>query len=539
MKKMVENGSKTLYQALWNSADILRSKMDASEYKNYLLGLVFYKYLSDRMLHYAVELLEEEATNLVSAQEKFSKAFEDEDVREDLIDALKYEYSYVIEPELTFTALVTEINNGEFQLESLAQGFRNIEQASELFENLFEDVDLYSRRLGSTPQKQNQMISSIMKELADLDLSHQGDVLGDAYEYLIGQFAASSGKKAGEFYTPQAVSELMTRIAIDGKEDQKGFTIYDPTMGSGSLMLNAKKYSNESGTIEYFGQELNTSTFNLARMNMILHGVDIANQHLQNGDTLDADWPTDEPTNFDAVLMNPPYSAKWGAEKGFLEDARFSPYGVLAPKSKADFAFLLHGYYHLKDSGVMTIVLPHGVLFRGAAEGKIRKILLENSTIDAVIGLPANIFFNTSIPTTVIVLKKNKEKRDVLFIDASQEFTKEKNQNILEEAHIERILETYRKRENVEKYAHLASFDEIQENDFNLNIPRYVDTFEEEEPISLAEVSKELFEINQSIVEAEKELFSMMQELVGTTDEAQADLEGLLNYFQKVGADNE
>lgn len=539
MKIMVENGSKTLYQALWNSADILRSKMDASEYKNYLLGLVFYKYLSDRMLHYAVELLEEEATNLVSAQEKFSKAFEDEDVREDLIDALKYEYSYVIEPKLTFTALVTEINNGEFQLESLAQGFRNIEQASELFENLFEDVDLYSRRLGSTPQKQNQMISSIMKELADLDLSHQGDVLGDAYEYLIGQFAASSGKKAGEFYTPQAVSELMTRIAIDGKENQKGFTIYDPTMGSGSLMLNAKKYSNESGTIEYFGQELNTSTFNLARMNMILHGVDIANQHLQNGDTLDADWPTDEPTNFDAVLMNPPYSAKWGAEKGFLEDARFSPYGVLAPKSKADFAFLLHGYYHLKDSGVMTIVLPHGVLFRGAAEGKIRKILLENSAIDAVIGLPANIFFNTSIPTTVIVLKKNKEKRDVLFIDASQEFTKEKNQNILEEAHIERILETYRKREDVEKYAHLASFDEIQENDFNLNIPRYVDTFEEEEPISLAEVSKELFEINQSIIEAEKELFSMMQELIGTTDEAQADLDGLLNYFQKVGVDNE
>lgn len=536
---MAENNSKTLYQALWNSADILRSKMDASDYKNYLLGLVFYKYLSDRMLHYAVELLEEEATDLISAQNKFSTAFEDEDVREDLIDALKYEYSYVIEPELTFTALVTEINNGEFQLELLAQGFRNIEQASELFENLFEDVDLYSRRLGSTPQKQNQTIAAVMKELADLDLSHQGDVLGDAYEYLIGQFAADSGKKAGEFYTPQAVSELMTRIAIDGKENQKGFTIYDPTMGSGSLMLNAKKYSNEAGTIEYFGQELNTSTYNLARMNMILHGVDIANQHLQNGDTLDADWPTDEPTNFDAVLMNPPYSAKWGAEKGFLEDARFSPYGVLAPKSKADFAFLLHGYYHLKDTGVMAIVLPHGVLFRGAAEGKIRKILLENSAIDAVIGLPANIFFNTSIPTTVIVLKKNKENRDVLFIDASQEFTKEKNQNILEESHIERILETYRKREDVEKYSHLASFDEIEENDFNLNIPRYVDTFEEEEPISLAEVSKELFEINQSIVQAEKELFSMMQELVGTTEEAQADLDGLLDYFLKAGVDNE
>lgn len=536
---MVESNSKTLYQALWNSANVMRSKMDASEYKNYLLGLVFYKYLSDRMLHQAVDLLEEKAEDLISAQAIFSQAFKDEEIREDLISELKYEYSYIIEPELTFTALITAIHNGEFQLEDLAQGFRNIEQSSELFENLFEDVDLYSRKLGSTPQKQNQMVATIMKELEDLDLSHQGDVLGDAYEYLIGQFAKDSGKKAGEFYTPQEVSELMTRIVIDGKENQKGFTIYDPTMGSGSLMLNAKKYSNEAETVEYFGQELNTSTYNLARMNMILHGVDIANQHLQNGDTLDADWPTDEPTNFEAVLMNPPYSAKWRAEKGFLEDARFSPYGVLAPKSKADFAFLLHGYYHLKDTGVMTIVLPHGVLFRGAAEGKIRQILLENSAIDAVIGLPSNIFFNTSIPTTVIVLKKNKENRDVLFIDASQEFTKEKNQNKLEENHIEKILDTYRKRENVDKYAHVASFAEIKENDFNLNIPRYVDTFEEEEPISLKEVSKELFEINQSIASAEQELFSMLQELVGTTDEAQEDLDGLLNFFQKAGGQNE
>ena len=370
-------------------------------------------------------------------------------------------------------------------------------------------------------------------------MSHQGDILGDAYEYLIGQFAESSGKKAGEFYTPQAVSTLMTRIVIEGKVDQRGFSIYDPTMGSGSLMLNAKKYSNFPGTIEYFGQELNTSTFNLARMNMILHSVDIGNQHLKNGDTLDADWPTDEPTNFDAVLMNPPYSAKWGAEKGFLDDPRFSPYGVLAPKSKADFAFLLHGYYHLKENGVMAIVLPHGVLFRGAAEGKIRKILLENSAIDCIIGLPSNIFFNTSIPTTVIILKKNKEKRDVLFIDASQEFIKQKNQNMLAPEHIEKILDTYRKRETIDKYSYLAEFEEIVENDFNLNIPRYVDTFEEEEPISLTEVSKELFEINQSIADAEKELFSMFQELVGTTDEAQADLDGLLKYFQKAGDNDE
>lgn len=252
-----------------------------------------------------------------------------------------------------------------------------------------------------------------MKELNTLDLAgHMGDILGDAYEYLIGQFASDSGKKAGEFYTPQPVAKLMTQIVLYDKENQKGFSVYDATMGSGSLLLNAKKYSKESGTISYFGQELNTSTYNLARMNMMLHGVAAENQYLHNADTLDQDWPTDEPTNFDAVLMNPPYSADWSAVKGFLQDPRFSSFGVLAPKSKADFAFLLHGYYHLKQSsGVMAIVLPHGVLFRGNAEGKIRQRLLEEGAIDTVIGMPANIFFNTSIPTTVIILKKKSHKQ--------------------------------------------------------------------------------------------------------------------------------
>lgn len=284
-------------------------------------------------------------------------------------------------------------------------------------------------------------------------------------------------------------------------------------MGSGSLLLNVKKYSQEPGTIDYFGQELNTSTYNLARMNMILHGVDTANQHLHNADTLDQDWPTEEPTNFDAVLMNPPYSAKWSAEKGFLDDPRFSMYGVLAPKSKADFAFLLHGYYHLKDTGVMAIVLPHGVLFRGNAEGKIRKILLENGAIDTVIGLPANIFFNTSIPTTVIILKKQRDKKDVLFIDASKDFEKGKNQNLLKEEHIDKILETYKERKDVDKYAHVAAYDEIVENDFNLNIPRYVDTFEEEEPINIAELGKEIIDLNKQIKEAEQSFLSMLDEL--------------------------
>lgn len=515
---MSENNSNTLYQSLWNSADILRSKMDANEYKSYLLGLVFYKYLSDKMLLKASDLLEQPTTDLNAAQANYEEAYQDEELHDDLKEAVKEDVAYIIEPKLTFTKLVAQIHKGTFQLEDLAQGFRDIEQSSETFENLFEDVDLYSKKLGATPQKQNQSIADVMKELENLDIAHKGDVLGDAYEYLIGQFAASSGKKAGEFYTPQSVSELMTRIVLHGKEDQKGFTVYDPTMGSGSLLLNVKKYSNEPGTISYFGQELNTSTFNLARMNMILHGVEIANQHLHNADTLDQDWPTDEPTNFDAVLMNPPYSAKWTADKGFLDDPRFSNYGVLAPKSKADFAFLLHGYYHLKDNGVMAIVLPHGVLFRGNTEGKIRKILLDNGAIDTVIGLPPNIFFNTSIPTTIIVLKKKRSSKDVLFIDASKEFEKGKNQNLLKPEHIEKILNTYINRKDVDKYAHVASFEEIQENDYNLNIPRYVDTFEEEEPIDIVALSKELTALNTEIKQAEESFLSMLDQLEVTED---------------------
>lgn len=529
---MAESNSKTLYQALWNCADILRSKMDANEYKSYLLGLVFYKYLSDKLLLTFAELLDEPTEDLIEAQRIFEREYTANIDDEEFIKDVYENISYIIKPELTFTYLVELMNTGEFHLEYLAQGLSDIQLSSPVFANLFEDIDLFSKKLGNTPQKQNQTISGVMKELANLDLAHSGDVLGDAYEYLIGQFASDSGKKAGEFYTPQAVSTLMTRIVLIGREDMPGFSVYDPTMGSGSLLLNAKKYSNMPGMIQYFGQELNTSTYNLARMNMILHGVPIENQHLHNADTLDQDWPTEEPTNFDAVLMNPPYSAKWSAEKGFLDDPRFFTYGVLAPKSKADFAFLLHGYYHLKDTGVMAIVLPHGVLFRGNAEGKIRKVLLENGAIDTVIGLPANIFFNTSIPTTVIILKKNRTNRDVLFIDASNEFTKGKNQNLLEEGHIQKILDTYKNREDIDKYAYVASFEEIKENDFNLNIPRYVDTFEEEEPIDIIELSKEIISINKEIEETEKEFLAMLDELQ-VTDETRDIIEATKAVFKR------
>ncbi|MEX2804697.1 type I restriction-modification system subunit M [Streptococcus sp. H31] len=526
--------SQALYQALWNSADVLRSKMDANDYKSYLLGMVFYKYLSDKMLFFVAETMEEPTEDLQEALSLYRGYYEDEETHADLVAVIKDEMSYAIAPDLTFTALVNRVNEGTFQLEDLAQGFRNIEQDDELFENLFEDIDLYSKKLGATPQKQNQTISGVMKELAALDVAgHAGDMLGDAYEYLIGQFATDSGKKAGEFYTPQPVAKLMTRIALLGREDKKGFTLYDATMGSGSLLLNAKRYSQEPNTISYFGQELNTSTYNLARMNMILHGVPIENQYLHNADTLDEDWPTTEPTNFDGVLMNPPYSAKWSADSGFLQDPRFSAFGALAPKSKADFAFLLHGYYHLKqDGGVMAIVLPHGVLFRGNAEGKIRKHLLEEGAIDTVIGLPSNIFFNTSIPTTVIILKKNRTDRDVFFIDASKEFDKGKNQNLMTDAHIEKVLEAYKNRQNIDKFAHLASFEEIKENDFNLNIPRYVDTFEEEEVAPLSEIVTNINRTNQEIAEKTSALMDMLGQLKGTTPEARQDLQALLNNFK-------
>ncbi len=266
---------------------------------------------------------------------------------------------------------------------------------------------------------------------------------------------------------------------------------------------------------------------------MILHGVPIENQYLHNADTLDEDWPTQEPTNFDGVLMNPPYSAKWSADSGFLQDPRFSSFGALAPKSKADFAFLLHGFYHLKqDGGVMAIVLPHGVLFRGNAEGKIRQALLEEGAIDTVIGLPANIFFNTSIPTTVIILKKNRRNRDVYFIDASQEFVKGKNQNIMNDDHIAKILDAYHKREDMDKFAHLASFEEIKENDYNLNIPRYVDTFEEEEVAPLSEIVQKINETNQRIDQQTAELKNLLGQLVGTTPEAQEELEKFVQGFK-------
>jgi type I restriction enzyme M protein len=321
---------------------------------------------------------------------------------------------------------------------------------------------------------------------------------------------------------------------MTGQETKKGLQVYDPCMGSGSLMLSCKNYSNEPDYIKYYGQELMPSTYNLARMNMFLHGVLPENQHLRNGDTLDADWPTDEDTEFDVVTMNPPYSAKWSAADGFKQDERFMDYGgKLAPKSKADYAFLLHGFYHLKQSGTMAIVLPHGVLFRGAAEGTIRETLLKNGSIYAVIGLPSNMFYNTSIPTCIIVLKKHREGRDVLFIDASNLFEKDKKQNVMNDEHIDKVLELYNDRKTVEKQAYLASYEDIEKNDFNLNIPRYVDTSEEEEEIDLKQLTAEIKDTNREIKEGNAKLLQMLSELTFNSSETEEAVRDFMSIFQE------
>jgi len=524
--------SKELISVLWSGADILRSKMDANEYKDYLLGMVFYKYLSDSFLIKTYDLLfDEKPESIKAALGAYREALEDESA-EELKEQLKVECHYVIEPDLTYTCFADAARNNLFNREQLQKAFNNIEQSDTLFADLFTDIDLYSNRLGTGDQRQSDTISSLIKEIDQADLlNSDADVLGNAYEYLIGQFASETGKKAGEFYTPQAVSKILTKIAIAGQETKRGLSVYDPCMGSGSLLLNAKKYAKEPGYIKYYGQELMTSTYNLARMNMFLHGIVPENQILHNGDTLDGDWPTGEETNFDMVLMNPPYSAKWSAASGFLQDERFGDYGVLAPKSKADYAFLLHGLYHLKNNGTMAIVLPHGVLFRGAAEGKIREKLLRAGNIYAVIGLPANLFYNTSIPTCIVVLKKHREGRDVLFIDASRKFEKGKRQNAMTDEHIDSVIDLYDKRETVEKESFLASFEDIEKNDFNLNIPRYVDTFEKEE-IELNVLLADMKKTDEELEKVQGEFVSLLKELTSSDDSIMRELDELIGMAE-------
>ena len=529
--------SDELYKALWASADEMRKSMTADKYQNYLLGLIFYKYLSDKYLQKVVINLSEPFTTLEAAQKLYEEAVVDPDTKE-IVDYLQHDdpdTMYAVAPDLTYTALLAKANRRDFHLDDLRRAFKNIEQSDERLHGLFSSVNLSSDDLGSDETKRSALIGKLLMSLGTLNLLDKYDdidVLGNAYEYLIKNFASESGTKAGEFYTPQPVSDLMTRLTTYGREDKKNFTIYDPTMGSASLLLKVKKHNNHPGDILYFGQEMNNATYNLARMNMMLHDVPLNSQHLSLGDTLGPDWPTQQPTNFDAVMMNPPYSAKWDASDRYQQDPRFQGYGV-APKSKADYAFLLHGFYHLKHDGRMAIVLPHGVLFRGGSEGKIRTKLLDEGAIDAVIGLPTNMFYNASIPTVILVLRKDRSTdRSVLFIDASSEFTKEKPKNVLTQAGIEHIVETWINRKDVEKYAHVAELDEIKENDYNLNIPRYVDTFEEEAPVDVQALVKEYHEVDSEIDENTQELAKLIGQLTASDPQSKKDLAAMKEMFK-------
>lgn len=496
---------------LWAVADVLRGTMDANEFKNYILGFIFYKYLSEKIELRLTNELKQDGLDFEQAYaiDKFK-----EDLRQEAIENL----GYFIEPQDLFSNLVKQASVGDEDLiQNVERAFKKVGDSSiggksaQDFENLFDDVDLQSSKLGREVSDKNKLIGQIIKHLSEIDFeleNDENDILGDAYEYLISQFASDAGKKAGEFYTPQEVSKILAKLVTVGKNRLK--SVYDPTCGSGSLLLRVSK---EVRVTDFYGQELNQTTYNLARMNMILHDVNFNDFDIRQGDSLEEPLFIDE--RFEAIVANPPFSAKWSSDKKFLDDERFSAAGKLPPKSKADYAFVEHMIYHLDENGTMAIVLPHGVLFRGAAEGTIRKFLVdERNYLDAVIGLPANLFYGTSIPTCVLVFKKCREENDdILFIDASQEFEKVKNQNKLRKSDIDKIVNTYINREEIDKYSHRASLEEIKENDFNLNIPRYVDTFEEEEPVDLDEVCKELEKISEEMKEVDAEIKKYCDEL--------------------------
>lgn len=467
--------------------------MDASRYKDYMLGLMFYKFLSDKTL---------ETFRMTSGLKSLTEAELVEEYRktkellgDQLENMIKQILGYYVSPEYLYQSWIQDINNGTFEVQKVIDSLNNFERTiaagdnADDFKGIFSNstLDLTDTALGSNLNERSKNIKALIGLFSDLDMIalQKGDVLGDAYEYLIGQFAMESGKKAGEFYTPRQVSEVMAQIVAKTSQIR---SIYDPTVGSGSLLLTVKKHLDKDSqeNLSYYGQEKNTATYNLSRMNLLLHDVLPGKMTIKNGDTLAEDWPEDpehpdEGIQFDAVVMNPPYSLKgWNRSGVKVSDPRFQMAGVLPPDNKGDFAFLLHGLYHLGPKGTMAIVLPHGVLFRGAAEGEIREKLLEKNYIDTIIGLPANLFTNTGIPVIIMILKKNRELGSaVLMIDASKNFVKEGKQNKLQEKDIARIVDTYLDRKEESGYSHLASREEIIENQYNLNIPRYVSSIEE------------------------------------------------------------
>lgn len=517
---MSEDQKKQLEQQLWNIANTLRGKMNADEFRDYILGFIFYKYLSERMDMYANSILKADKIKYRDIKENSKQGKEYiQAIREESLEKL----GYFLKPSELFSEVAKRGNSDKeedesnFILEDLQKILTNIQQSTmgteseEDFDHLFEDMDLNSTKLGKTPEARNAIIAKVLSHLDKIDFKLEQtelDVLGDAYEYLIAQFASGAGKKAGEFYTPQEVSMVLAKIVTTGKQKLK--SVYDPTCGSGSLLLRVAKEVKEVST--FYGQELNRTTYNLARMNMILHGVHYRKFDIKQEDTLEHPQHIDK--TFEAIVANPPFSAQWSANPLFTSDDRFSQYGKLAPSSKADFAFVQHMVYHLAENGIMAIVLPHGALFRSGAEQLIRRYLIEDKNyLDAVIGLPANLFYGTPIPTCIMVFKKCRENpEDVLFINAAEHFERG-TQNTLRQEDIDRIIDTYRNRKEVPKYSSLATLEFIAENEYNLNIPRYVNTFEEEEKIDIAAVAKQLKSLEKEMKNTDAELMAFCKEL--------------------------
>jgi len=525
-----------LGKTLWKIADDLRGSMNAGDFRDYMLAFLFLRYLSDNYEAAARKELGRDYPdpNTIGNGGRTPLSVWYEQNPQDVTEfekQMRRKAHYVIKPEYLWTniAYLARTQNVEL-LHTLQEGFKYIENESfgSTFVGLFSEINLASDKLGKTYADRNAKLCKVISRIAEglAEFSTDTDTLGDAYEYLLDQFAAGSGKKAGEFYTPQRISDILSGIVtLDSQSPEAGLrskleSVYDFACGSGSLLLNVRRRMLKAGgTIgKIYGQEYNITTYNLCRMNMLLHGVKDTEFEIFHGDTLKNDWDWLRETNpakkpqFDAVVANPPFSYRWEPREEASEDMRFKNHGV-APRSAADFAFLLHGFHYLKDDGVMAIILPHGVLFRGGAEERIRRKLLEDGHIDTVIGLPPNLFYSTGIPVCILVLKKCKRSDDVLFINAEKYFEKGKRQNYLNEEHITKIIDTYRYRREEERFARRVGIEEIKANDWNLNISRYVSTAESEPEIDLSATHKDLVEIEKKIQDATARHNEFLKEL--------------------------